>query len=248
MKKLFVLITFCLGSITDKWTFMKVKSICVILLILALGIQTSCVESNHADGHEWVDLELPSSTLWATCNVGANSPEEYGDYFAWGETQPKENYNSYTYKYYSDTPPTKYGYTPTKYCTDGEYGRVDNRNELEPEDDAATVNWGNSWQMPSLDQFEELFSDENTTITWTTLNGVSGRKIKSKKNGNSIFLPDAGYYSETNWVTKKPVQSYWSRSLDFYPFLAYCISLDDPSIRCWHHRYMGMPIRPVRKK
>lgn len=247
MRKLFVLIIFYLRSIIDRWTFMKVKIIYIFMFILALGVQTSCVESTYTDGHEWVDLGLPSGTLWATCNVGANSPEEYGDYFAWGETQPKENYNSYTYKYYSDTPPTKYGYTPTKYCTDGEYGCVDNKNELELEDDAATVNWGNSWQTPSLDQFKELFSDENTTITWTTLNGVSGREIKSKKNGNSIFLPDASYYSESSCVNKRPIQSYWSRSLVDNPFLAYCISLDNPSVLCWHYRYMGMTVRPVRK-
>ena len=226
---------------------MKVKIIYIFMFILALGVQTSCVESTYTDGHEWVDLGLPSGTLWATCNVGANSPEEYGDYFAWGETQPKENYNSYTYKYYLDTPQTKYGYAPIKYCTDSEYGRVDNRNELEPEDDAATANWGNSWQTPSLEQFKELFYIENTAITWTTLNGVSGRMIKSKKNGNSIFLPNAGYYSGLSWGNKKNIESYWSRSLDFYPFLADCINLYNPNIKCRHHRYMGMPVRPVRK-
>lgn len=227
---------------------MKVKNSCAILLLIAIGVQTSCVESNVTNGHEWVDLELPSGTLWAICNVGANSPEENGDYFAWGETKPKENYNTYTYKYYSETPPTKYGYTPTKYCTDSEYGLVDDKRELEPEDDAATVNWGDDWQTPSLDQFMELFNTENTIITWTTINGVSGRNITSKKNGNSIFLPAAGHYSETNWVNKNPTQSYWSRSLDFYPFLAYCSNLDDPSVVCWHHRYIGMPVRPVLKK
>ena len=99
------------------------------------------------DGHAYVDLGLPSGTLWATCNVGASSPEEYGDYFAWGETEPKNDYNWSTYKYCKGSSTTM-----TKYCTSSSYGTVDNKTELEPSDDAATVNWGSNWQMPSLEQ------------------------------------------------------------------------------------------------
>ena len=82
--------------------------------------------------HEWVDLGLPSGTLWATCNVGANAPEEFGDYFAWGEIAPKDYYDWNTYKWCDNS-----GYSLTKYCTDSYYGTVDNKTELDPEDDAA---------------------------------------------------------------------------------------------------------------
>ena len=110
------------------------------------------------DEHEWVDLGLPSGTLWATCNVGADNPEDYGDYFAWGETEPKVIYNWSTYKWCNGSVNTM-----TKYCTDSGYGTVDNKTELDPADDAATVNWGTSWRMPTLEQLDELL----TKCTWT---------------------------------------------------------------------------------
>ena len=161
-----------------------------------------------AESHEWVDLGLPSGTLWATCNVGANSPEEYGDYFAWGETEPKETYYWSTYKYCKGTDETL-----TKYCTDSYYGTVDNKTELEPSDDAATANWGSGWQMPSIEQLEELLNSSYTTTTWTTQNGVYGRKIVSKQNGNSLFLPAAGYRYDTSLKGVGSGGRYWSRSL-----------------------------------
>ena len=104
---------------------------------------------NDKDNHEYVDLGLPSGTLWATCNVGASKPEEYGDYFAWGETKTKETYQGENYKWVN-------GDLFTKYCTNSLYGNVDNLLELLPEDDAATANWGNNWCTPSKDQFDEL--------------------------------------------------------------------------------------------
>ena len=112
------------------------------------------------DNHEWVDLGLPSGTLWATCNVGANTPEEYGDYFAWGETEPKDYYGWNTYKWCNGS-----RYTLTKYCTDSSYGYngfVDNKAELDPEDDAAYVNWGSSWRIPTTEQQCELY--ENCSV------------------------------------------------------------------------------------
>ena len=114
--------------------------------------------ADASDSHEWVDLGLPSGTLWATCNVGASKPEEYGVYFAWGETEPKSNYDWSTYKYYNGSPETM-----TKYCTNNDMGRVDNKTELEAMDDAATVNWGSNWQTPSKEQFEELYNSSYTT-------------------------------------------------------------------------------------
>ena len=106
------------------------------------------------DLHEWVDLGLPSGTLWATCNVGASNPEELGSYFAWGETATKDFYEWSTYKWCNGSETTM-----TKYCTNSDYGNdgfVDNKTELDFEDDAAYVNWGPSWRIPSYEQFEEL--------------------------------------------------------------------------------------------
>lgn len=153
------------------------------------------------DTHAYVDLGLPSGTLWATCNVGASKPEEYGDYFAWGETEPKTNYNWDNYKY-------SVGFgnggafcnTLTKYCTNSEYGYngfADNLTVLLPEDDAATANWGSVWCMPTAEQWGEL--RDNTNNVWTTKNGVNGR-LFTASNGNCLFLPapdgkTGGYWS-----------------------------------------------------
>lgn len=155
--------------------------------------------------HEYVDLGLPSGTLWATCNVGANSPEEYGDYFAWGETQPKTTYDWSTYKYGD--------YELTKYCNDSYYGYngyTDNLTVLQPGDDAATANWGNGWCMPTYGQWEELY--QNTTHTWTTQNGVNGR-LFTATNGNSLFLPAAGYRWDDELYNVGSYGGYWSSTL-----------------------------------
>ena len=135
--------------------------------------------ANSGD-HGYVDLGLPSNTLWATCNVGAASSEEYGDYFAWGETQPKTLYDWNTYQYYDGSSLTK-------------YNESDGLTTLLPEDDAATANWGDDWRMPTEEEWWELC--DNTTITWTTRNGVGGR-LFTATNGNSIFLPAGGEYNE----------------------------------------------------
>ena len=199
--------------------------------------------TENKDTHEYVDLGLPSGTLWATCNVGANSPEEYGNYFAWGETKPKSDYIWGIYKY------CKGSYdTMTKYCTESYYGTVDNKTVLEPSDDAATVNWGSEWQMPSDEQFEELINSSYTTKTWTTMNGKYGRKITSKSNGNSIFLPAAGYRYDTGLSNAGSYGNYWSRSLDTsYSYYAYYLYFDSSNVYTGnYYRYYGRSVRPVR--
>ena len=200
-------------------------------------------EAEENDVHEYVDLGLPSGTLWATCNVGANSPEEYGDYFAWGETEPKNDYSWSTYKYCKGSKNTM-----TKYCTSSEYGTVDNKTELEAADDAATANWGSDWQMPSEKQIVELFNSHNTTTTWTTMNGVDGRKITSKSNGNSIFLPAAGYRYDTSLINAGSSGYYWSRSLyTSNSSDAYYLYFYSTVIRTnYYYRYYGQSVRPVR--
>lgn len=160
------------------------------------------------NGHDYVDLGLPSGTLWATCNVGAAIPEGYGDYFAWGETQPKTTYNWSAYKYaignYDQL---------TKYCNKSSYGYngfTDNLTVLLLEDDAATANWGSGWCMPTNAQWVELY--QYTTNTGTTQDGVNGR-LFTAPNGRSLFLPAAGYRWANELYGVSGRGYYWSSSL-----------------------------------
>ncbi|MBQ4520673.1 MAG: DUF1566 domain-containing protein [Bacteroidaceae bacterium] len=148
--------------------------------------------------HEAVDLGL--SVKWATCNVSASSPEEYGDYFAWGETKPKSSY-------YSDNS-TTYSLSTSELQSRGIIGSDGN---LTAAYDAATANWGGSWRMPTLDEMKELLN--NCTWTWTTQNGVKGYKVTGP-NGNSIFLPAAGYRDGTDLNGVGSYGGYWSATPD----------------------------------
>ena len=140
-----------------------------------------------SNGHEYVDLGL--SVLWSTCNVGASSPEEYGDYFAWGETKPKNSYDWSNLKYCISG--NSYDNARfSKYVLDSKYGIVDNKTTLELTDDAASANWGGDWRMPTSDELNELFN--NCICVLTTQGGRKGYRITSKTNGNSIFMPAAG--------------------------------------------------------
>ena len=222
---------------------MKTKSLFSFLLLLATCLVDSSAFCNCSkEDHDYVDLGLPSGTLWATCNVGASSPEEYGDYFAWGEIEPKNDYIVSTYKYCKGTFSTL-----TKYCTNSSCGTVDNKTELEPSDDAATANWGSNWQMPSFEQCRELYNSSYTTQTWTTMNGVEGRKITSKSNGNSIFLPAAGYRYDTSLGGAGSYGLYWSRSLyTDTSNSAYNPLFDAGFIDTYSNsRYYGQSVRPV---
>ena len=188
-----------------------------------------------------VDLGLPSGTLWADRNIGANSPEGYGDYFAWGETRPKSTYSWSTYKYCKGSIRTL-----TKYCTDSSYGTVDNKTVLEPSDDAATVNWGNSWRMPTYKEQVEL--SDKCTWTWTTRNGVKGYKVVGP-NGNSIFLPAAGSQDDSSVTGAGSFGYYWSASLrERIPFIAWFIhSTSDYRGSNNGDRYYGLSVRAVAR-
>lgn len=132
----------------------------------------------------YVDLGLPSGNLWAECNLGASSPEAYGDYYAWGEVKPKQEYIYPNHKWYKEGAPSL-GFT--------KYNNEDGKMTLEDEDDAVIQNLGNGWRTPTLADFRELTNQKLTTIKKTTLNGVAGYQITSKKNGKSIFIPFAGF-------------------------------------------------------
>ncbi len=197
---------------------------------------------NWPGDHEYVDLGLPSGTLWATCNVGANSPEEFGDYFAWGETEPKDYYDWSTYKWCNGRDGDL-----TKYC-DCYYGYssfIDYKTELDPEDDAAYVNWGSSWRMPTKKQLQELY--DNCTSTWTTKNGVNGRLVTGP-NGNTIFLPAAGGRYKGFLNNAGTYGYFWSLKLSDCPSSVCVLAFDSGG---WYDQNVadrdhGFTVRAVR--
>ncbi len=194
------------------------------------------------NGHEWVDLGLPSGTKWATTNVGATSPEGYGNYYAWGETSTKSTYNWSTYKWCRGSSSSM-----TKYCTSSSYGTVDNKTTLDLSDDAAYINWGSSWRMPTKAEQDELRNTSYTTWTWTTQNGVNGYKVTSKTNGNSIFLPAAGYRLDSSLGNAGSNGNYWSSSLGTsYSIYAYVLYFGSSNVgRGNDGRNYGQSVRAV---
>lgn len=163
----------------------SVAFVCTLFCALTFascGSDDDDIVGTSYKGHEFVDLGL--SVKWATCDLGAERPEELGKLFAWGVTTPTENENSFwrDYKHCKGSATTL-----TKYNDNPEYGLVDNKRVLDLEDDAAHVIWGGRWRMPTISELQEL--GMNCTFIETTINGIKVYEIKSKKNGNSIFLP-----------------------------------------------------------
>lgn len=187
----------------------RLLSILIFAIIFVGCKKEKNVDVVSDDGHEYVDLGLPSGTLWAACNVGASRPEEVGDYFAWGETVTK---NMYDWKQYKFGILCNNVYKLTKYCNDstcGYNGYVDNLTILESVDDAVSANWGDKWRMPTAEEYNELY--QNTSFTWTTLNGVYGRLLTGI-NGNSIFFPATGFRLDDELICTG-LGIYWSSSL-----------------------------------
>ena len=191
----------------------------------------------------YVDLGLPSGNLWAECNLGASSPEAYGDYYAWGEVEPKQVYTNSNHKWYKEGAPSL-GFT--------KYNNEDGKLSLEDEDDAVIQKLGNGWRTPTLADFRELTNQKYTTIKKTTLNGVAGYQITSKRNGKSIFIPFAGFRND------KPQ----TREISSDETVAVCMTnqrrIDNQVFNCWtfafeqdrirrygKRRYDGISIRPV---
>ena len=176
------------------------------------------VDSISFSGHEYVDLGLPSGLKWATCNVGATKPEEYGNYYAWGETAPKSSYSSDNYSY-SDN----------------------------PDKDAARANWGGQWRMPTKEEWQELLDN----CTWTWVEGYNGGENNGYQvtgsNGNSIFLPAAGYRSRDDLYYAGDRGYYWSSSLgtDYPDDAWYVLFYSDNVLRSIDGRYYGQSVRPV---
>lgn len=188
-----------------------------------------------------VDLGLPSGTLWATCNVGAQNPWDYGDYFAWGETRPKDKYDWRTYKYkYSNSD----YYELTKYCNKSSYGYngfTDNLTVLLPEDDAATANLGKDWRMPTKAECQELL--DNCEWEWTSDyngKGVSGYIVwDTYFHKTHIFLPAAGFRNDSDLYNAGSSGSYWSSSVFDYDSYDALMLVFDSGYRGMGYRGMG---------
>ena len=211
---------------------MKKFFLIVGLVIISLFVFISCEkqEGNIGKyrGHEYVDLGL--SVKWATCNVGASKPWKYGDYFAWGEVEIKDYYNA-NYKYYDGEKFTKY--------SDGV------NCMLEPGDDAATVNWGGSWRMPTVEEQKELIN--NCTWICTTDHDVAGYRVISKVEGytdQSIFLPAGGaILADRNSGSLDGL--YWSNENNCFGG-AYLMSFNPDTVGIYFTSpFFGLSVRPV---
>ncbi|MBQ7462160.1 MAG: hypothetical protein IJS63_07875 [Bacteroidaceae bacterium] len=213
-----------------------------------------CPDNNHP---HMIDLGLPSGTKWACCNVGASRPEEYGYFYAWGETEPKYIYDVSTYKWWEYFQGSnengdyyKYTYDVKTTRTAGDFVGGDGLRELEPADDAATANWGSNWQMPSRDQCREL--KNNCACQYNTIrNGVHGTLVTGP-NGNSIFLPAAGTRHYKYYYDEGEMCSYWTRSIGPLTYeTAYLIcfrELDPDGWVTYSNRAGGESVRPVMKQ
>lgn len=185
------------------------------------------------NGHDWVDLGLSSGVKWATCNVGANEAEEYGDYFGWGETEPKDNYssiNSLTYK------------ISKRKLKKG--GIIDDTNTLTKEHDAANVQWGGTWRLPTDEEFGELISE--CQWNFATFNGVNGYLVTGP-NGKNIFLPASAYQNGTTIENDGDFGDYWSSTLiEESNSVACSLGYSSKSFgRRRYARYVGRTVRPV---
>jgi len=193
-------------------------------------VQSLCPDNRHPHA---IDLGLPSGTKWACCNVGANKPEGYGGYYAWGETETKSTYNWNTYNHCNGTGKT---------CHDLGY-------DIAVTDyDIAHVKWGGSWQMPSRVQIKEIV--EQCNYSWITISGVKGCMFTSKKNGKSVFFPAAGVFWDNDLHYASEFANYWS-STQNPDFISHAYG---PSFRSsgasWYtygERYTGNPVRPVSR-
>ena len=192
----------------------------------------------------YVDLGLPSGNLWATCNLGASSPEQYGDYYAWGEVEPKQEYTYPNHKWYKEGAPSL-GFT--------KYNNEDGKMTLEDEDDAVIQKLGNGWRTPTLADFRELTNQKLTTIKKTTLNGVAGYQITSKKNGKSIFIPFAGFKRDKPQTREISADEEVAvcmtniRRIDYMVYNAWSFAFQNDRIgRYGKLRPDGISVRPVK--
>lgn len=207
-----------------------------VLSIKDPGHSLQLAPSAHSESHSYVDMGL--SVKWASCNIGASSSSESGSYFAWGETSPKDRYDWDNYKWWGGD--------------NGNLTKYNRRNEvnlisLELSDDAAYYNWGGDWRIPTWEEWEELI--ENCKWSWKTLDDVKGYEVISKRNGNSLFLPAAGYYEGSTLRHVNTLGRYWSSSLYVsFPASAQFLMINRRNVKNdTNDRCIGLSIRPVIK-
>ena len=231
---------------------MKATKIISVALLLFLFVPSGAQQRNNMEnGHQYVDLGL--SVNWATCNVGADKPENYGDYYAWGEIEPKSEYTWENYRFRISGDDFFKNIKLSKYNTDSITGVVDSLTTLEMIDDVAHVRWGGSWRMTTVDEFRELMS--SCTWTWTTINGINGYKVTSNVAGYTdrcIFLPVVGWYNG-NFNAPNTHGLYWSSTLrpssPNSPNCPYVISFTSGGFALGASaQFNGYPIRPVCPK
>ena len=225
------------------------KVLFATILVFAVTSCSSLRHIGYENGHEYVDLGL--SVKWATMNVDAAAPQDTGSYYAWGELEPKEVYDwvSYRYRVEGDT---IYDVQLSRYNTKQNHGNVDNLTTLLAADDVARVKWGGSWRYPTIAEIEELADENNCTWTWTTMKGVQGYKVQSKKKGykrSYIFIPEARARSGSEFDDDATEGLYWSSSI-IEAFHACVLSFfpDGISVYSAAERQLGLPVRAVCSK
>jgi hypothetical protein len=211
-----------MNGLTLKFAFMKIniKPAFLMLLLFMLSLNIMAQGKRQVNGHEYVDLGL--SVKWATCNVGASRPSEFGDYYVWGETSAET----------------------LKSDVDAEEQLI---NSIHPESgyDTARENWGGAWRLPTKEEFQEL--RDNCYWTWTTQGGQKGARVTSKKNGRSIFLPAEGYRDSFGRHVEDPLSYYWTSTLS-EESSEYACSLGFTNreiIMGFFYRHDGFNVRPV---
>ena len=224
----------------DSTSDSRAANVLIVFCLLLLSVVGAWIVTNHIDdnkleptgtinGHEYVDLGLPSGTKWATCNIGASTPVEAGDYFSWGEIESSKNRQGGYFK------------SNTRL-----YGKNVDENDVKgvAKFDVATSMWGDDWRMPTNTEFQELI--DNCTWEWTTINESKGYKVTGK-NGNSIFLPAVGSQYTIQPDTQE-IGYYWSASPGWDNYDAYhlCFTRDNPITKS-SRRYYGFSVRPVCK-
>ncbi len=196
-------------------------------------------KSNIENGHEWIDLGLPSGAKWATCNIGADNPEDYGSYYSWGELYTKNMYDWTTYQWCNGTPNFM-----KKYCSNAEKGVLDKKRVLELQDDVANVNWGGTWHIPSKEEIKELI--DYCYWTQTSRKGVAGYLVISQNNNNSIFIPNGGFYTEKGLEGKMKSLRFWSNNITEYGITVVSLLSERDFVGFdVISRYCGLPIRAV---
>lgn len=231
-----------------------------LFITVAVGLfGTSCSKSSNSaeeESGENIDLgpslvavDIGLSVLWCSSNIGAVSPTDYGDYYAWAETEPKEEYTWATYKWCNGD--SEY---MTKYCYMSGYGHIDNINTIRNTDDVATVTLGSRWRIPTYDDFGDLIetrSDSNYKWEWKKINGHRGWLVTYLVNGNRVFFPAAGGWGSEGKKVVGVEGHYWTSSIfpGGHPGYAYFFGIEEDDVyRWWAMRSAGYSIRPICRK